>query len=1777
MKSRFTLFILLSFFSFSPNRFWAQCGTDLCSTPPPQGEFGALCAEDACILCDPCLLDGFQGQTLAQFNSCDVPGPFCGSVENNQWWAFLAPPSGEVTFEIEVFNCIGVMGGGSGIQAEVYESYNCDDFTSVSNCWSPGISSEVGIITAFDLEPYSIYYLMIDGWANDICDFNISVAASDCMQPPSNLTGEISGPTQVCVGQIAEYSFSHPLLTSNNGALFPLETALNPLAPFGEILSSTDSTVTIQWVQVGAQVLSANIENECFGLFQFLPLPVEIGFVPPSFEEGDLCIGECVTIAGQTFCSPGFFQVVLSSFNGCDSIVNVILNPLVGSVENITFQMPCNGMLETQGTVITTLGTHIFTYQNSVGCDSSIIVDVLAGPVEPYAGEDVTVACVGPFIYELEGESLNPTSNVSYSWSTADGNIVMGAETPNPTIDALGTYCLTVTDLGSGCQATDCMEVDAGPVPQIIFLSQPIPCEGSAVQLGVELDPPPIGATYEWTTTDGNIVSGANTQFPDVDAAGEYCLTVTYDGGCEATDCIELASEFTVSIDGPTTICPGNATQHFVQIQGTDNAFTLYLQVNGGTPNIVNFASGGNSYNWINSFTPPAALAVWAEDVDGCISNTAEWQVDSDTPLLEFDVSQSLCNSAQINVSYSGNGTDYQWNTGDNTPSITVNETGWYSVTASDDGSCEVTDSIFVEIDLTGNCAYINGKVEEDFIVNCLPDVGDLPLSNWIVQASGSGGNFFANTNIDGSYSVAVNPGEYTVTVNPPSTNWNICENDVEVDISTAGQIEVVDFLAQANVDCPIMQVDISSGLLRVCLNNNNSVQYCNQGTQTAISAYVDVTIDPLLIYQSATIIPTPLGDNVYRFPVGDVEPGECGSFNFITQVDCTAPQGFTHCNQAHIYPDTSCTGTNASWSGASLEIMGDCNGEVSFTVENTGTGTMTDVLSVLVFRNTEIHHYEEFPSLAPGESQTLTFPADGATWRAEVPQENFHPQTSLIVSTVQACGTGPTSISYSSVESMTSADDMFYFDEHCRPNVAPFDPNIKSGSPTGYSSERYIPSGIGIEYQIQFQNTGTDTAFHVIVKDTLSNLYDLSTLQMGASSHPYIWELFGNGILKVTFPNIGLPTKDEDEANSIGYFDFKISVRNDLAPLTLIENQASIYFDFNEPIQTNVSFHTIEKPTINSFQSIELCAGELWNGSTYFENTFFSETFNFQLYDSISWTQIIILPNANTELSESICAGESFFFNGQTLTETGEYTAQLNTFQGCDSTVVLQLIVEEEIITELNEDICLGQTYLFNGEELNTSGEYLATLSSYQGCDSTINLNLTVIPPVEVFEEAEICEGESFEWQGQTYNMTGDYKIVLTAFNGCDSIVNLSLLVHPSYDQNISAEICEGQVYIFNGNELTAAGEYTASYQSINGCDSLVSLNLLVTDAFEIQLNENICEGESFIFNGVELTEAGEYSAELTSSAGCDSIVNLTLTVSPIENDNINAEICEGEAYIFNGEELTEAGIYSAELQTLNGCDSMVTLNLIVWQNELTELEAELCEGESIIFNGQEINETGIYEANLQTINGCDSTVFLDVTVYRTDFTTLIESICDGDTYIFNGEEITEAGEYTAELSSINGCDSIVNLFLSVDMVFEETIDLQLIIGEEYNGVPIFSDTTIIENNVAQNGCDSTVITNIFVVTSTKENIAEDLNLTVFPNPNSGQYFVQFILPKAGEIEINILDILTRESGFYSFNKVLSSGQHTIKIDGENWPSGVYLLRIKTDEGIGTMRTVLK
>ena len=163
-------------------------------------------------------------------------------------------------------------------------------------------------------------------------------------------------------------------------------------------------------------------------------------------------------------------------------------------------------------------------------------------------------------------------------------------------------------------------------------------------------------------------------------------------------------------------------------------------------------------------------------------------------------------------------------------------------------------------------------------------------------------------------------------------------------------------------------------------------------------------------------------------------------------------------------------------------------------------------------------------------------------------------------------------------------------------------------------------------------------------------------------------------------------------------------------------------------------------------------------------------------------------------------------------------------------------------------------------------------------------------------------------------------------------------------YTQEIHHAICEGSVYTENGFNVSEPGTYTQNLQTVNGCDSIVTLTLTVNPVESTNLTAAICEGSVYTENGFNVSEAGTYTQNLQTVNGCDSIVTLNLTVNPTYNITIDASINEGETYEENGFSESEAGTYVHTLQAVNGCDSVITLNLTV-NSSLTDVVANAIE----------------------------------------------------------------------------------------------------------------------------------------------------------------------------------------------------------------------------------------
>lgn len=165
-----------------------------------------------------------------------------------------------------------------------------------------------------------------------------------------------------------------------------------------------------------------------------------------------------------------------------------------------------------------------------------------------------------------------------------------------------------------------------------------------------------------------------------------------------------------------------------------------------------------------------------------------------------------------------------------------------------------------------------------------------------------------------------------------------------------------------------------------------------------------------------------------------------------------------------------------------------------------------------------------------------------------------------------------------------------------------------------------------------------------------------------------------------------------------------------------------------------------------------------------------------------------------------------------------------------------------------------------------------------------------------------DICQGDSVLFQGTYYDVTGSYRDSLLNVSGCDSVLILNLTVHSSYLINQNRSICQGDSILLEGSFQTTAGVYTDSLQTIFGCDSVVITNLAVNPTYLTSQNKSICQGESILLGGSYQTTAGVYTDFLQTNFGCDSTVTTTLTVNQSADATItfNDTLCEDDFAVF-------------------------------------------------------------------------------------------------------------------------------------------------------------------------------------------------------------------------------------------------------------------------------------
>ena len=328
-----------------------------------------------------------------------------------------------------------------------------------------------------------------------------------------------------------------------------------------------------------------------------------------------------------------------------------------------------------------------------------------------------------------------------------------------------------------------------------------------------------------------------------------------------------------------------------------------------------------------------------------------------------------------------------------------------------------------------------------------------------------------------------------------------------------------------------------------------------------------------------------------------------------------------------------------------------------------------------------------------------------------------------------------------------------------------------------------------------------------------------------------------------------------------------------------------------------------------------------VWNSAL----SFFGQDLEYMIFPIVSYS---ITPSF-TASADTVCSGDNVFFTNTTSGLPLDRMFNLNTFAEYWGFTTVDSSYAWDFGTGLSYST--NSSYPFSGNGVRTATLYTNMTGYYFACTDSASMDILVNPSYAINTSAAICPGDSVFFAGNYVMALGTYYDSLQTVEGCDSVIILDLSFNPTYGINTNASVCPGDSLLFGGNYLSVAGTYYDSLQTVNGCDSIIILDLAISPTYSINTSASICPGDSLLFGGNYLTAAGTYYDSLQSVNGCDSVMILDLSINATYSMNTNAAICQGDSLLFGGNYLAAAGTYYDTLQTVNGCDSVIILDLAI------------------------------------------------------------------------------------------------------------------------------------------------------------------------------------------------------------------------------------------------------
>ena len=1228
----------------------------------------------------------------------------------------------------------------------------------------------------------------------------------------------------------------------------------------------------------------------------------------------------------------------------CNGGTAEVTNTVTGGTE--PYQFAWNNNATTQNLTGVSGGTYSVTVTDANNCTASASATVNEPDQLTSTLSAGTISCYGGTA-DVTNTVTGGTEPYQFAWSN---------EATTQSLEGVrgGNYSVTITDANS-CSATATTTVNEPDQLTSILSAGTIACNGGTTDITNTVSGGTEPFTFEWS-------NDATTQNLTGVGAGTYEVFVRDANGCVVSQHIDIEQPdaLTTLLSAGTIACNGGTTD-------------IINTVSGGTPDYQYFWTD-DTHNQNNEGVSVGNYSVTVQDANGC-SATASIEITQPNVLTStLSAGTISCHGGTADVTNTVNGGtepyQFAWSNEATTQSLEGVRGGTYSVTVTDANSCSATATTTVnepdQLTSTLSAGTIDCNGGTTDITNSVSG-GTEPITyEWSNEAN--------TQNLTG-----VGAGTYEVFVRDAngcvvSQHIDIEQPDVLTASLTAGTVScnggTTNITSTVNGGTPNYTYAWSNGATTDELTGvgagTYSVTVTDANTCTA-SAIVTITQPNALSVSISG--PTSVCENTTSTLTANVQGGTA-DFTYLwsnsaTTVSITTPQ-------LAVATEYSVTVTDAN----------DCSASASVNVEigDTPGISISEVTPICVGGNkilqANVSNAGDDYTLEWSSTDTNAgLPADITTDAITVTPTTAGTYTYTVSLTATSCSDG---------QPFTSSD-FVTLTVNSLPDAA-ITNSTNETTITCTTTEISLTATGGNTYAwsngvaIADNNVTSAATYTVTVTDAneCSNTASITISEDVAAPMVSITNNTGTTLLTCTTTTINVEATGDDASyrwsnevttatNAIttsGTYTVTATADNGCTSTTAIEITP------NDDVPTvSITNNTGETELTCALTSISVTAtgsgtSYQWSGgaSTEEANNTFTAPGTYivtatagngcSASDQITITRNIEAPDITASATaNAICQGESTTISatgGQSYTwspDTGlpttvgssitasptstiTYTVTGVGENGCNGTAEVTVTVNQPNSSEFAATAC--DLYEWNGTTYDQTGDYTHTFTNANGCDSVVTLHLTINNSQTNIVDISACE--SYEWAGETYTETGEYNHTFTAANGCDSVVTLHLTINQPVAHEITETACE--MFTWNGTDYNETGDYTGTFIAANGCDSIVTLHLTINNATTGVDTQVACNSYTWIDGNTytESTDAPTFT--LTNANGCDSVVTLHLTINYSTIGEFADQMCSGVPYTYEGQTFTEAGTYQVTLTNANGCDSIVTLTLTYANN---------------------------------------------------------------------------------------------------------------------------------------------------------------------------------------------------------------------------------------------------